>query len=140
MKRFVTVSLAVIVGSWTNAYAQERPPFELIEAQAVQTAVAATALNADGSLEEPDRSTARQDATPPPPPAHTGFAALAHETWNDFKAFPQRQSTWVILGVGGAASLAVHPADQAIAQHLSESTASKAFWAPGKYIGGVGML
>jgi hypothetical protein len=82
---------------------------------------------------------AGQAATPPTEPAHTGFAALAIETWNDFKAFPQRESTWVILGVGGAAALAVHPVDQDVAESLSGSSSAGAFWAAGKYIGGVGM-
>jgi len=80
-----------------------------------------------------------QSATPPAPPAHTGFAALAHETWNDFKAFPRRESTWVILGAGGAAALAVHPVDQDLTANLSGSSSANRFWAPGKYIGGVGM-
>jgi membrane-associated phospholipid phosphatase len=80
-----------------------------------------------------------QNATPPASPAHTGFAALAHETWNDFKAFPRRESTWVILGVGGAAALAVHPVDQDVTANLSGSSSAGRFWAPGKYIGGVGM-
>jgi membrane-associated phospholipid phosphatase len=80
-----------------------------------------------------------QDATPPPQPEHTGLAALAHETWGDFKSFPQRKSTWVILGIGGAAALAVHPADKAVTEYLSTS-GGDAFWAPGKYIGGIGMV
>jgi membrane-associated phospholipid phosphatase len=81
-----------------------------------------------------------QNAQPPAEPAHTGLAALAVETWGDFKSFPQRRSTWVILATGGALALAVHPADQSVAEHLSDSTAAGAFWAPGKYIGGVGMV
>jgi len=80
-----------------------------------------------------------QDATPPAPPAHTGLAALAHETWNDFKAFPRRESTWVILGVGGAGALAVHPVDQEVTDYLTGSATAKGFWKPGSYIGGVGM-
>jgi hypothetical protein len=80
-----------------------------------------------------------QATNPPAEPAHTGFAALAYETWNDFKAFPRRESTWVILGVGGAGALAVHPVDQEVTDHLSGSSTAHGFWAPGKYIGGVGM-
>src|SRR4051794_23559283 len=103
MKRFVTATL--VVSAWTTAYAQDVPPFRLIDGQAFNTAVVETArANREGPLEEDAGNTGGQDATPPPTPAHTGFAALAHETWNDFKAFPQRQSTWVILGVGGAAA------------------------------------
>jgi membrane-associated phospholipid phosphatase len=89
---------------------------------------------------EPAVPSPAQATVPPPTPEHTGLAALATETWNDFKSFPRRESTWVILAVGGAAALAVHPADQAVTEHLSQSEAAAAFWAPGKYIGGVGMV
>jgi PAP2 superfamily len=81
-----------------------------------------------------------QNAATPPKPEHTGVSALAHETWNDFKAFPRRKSTWVILGASGALALAVHPADKSVTEHLSESDTAGWFWAPGKYIGGVGMV
>lgn len=47
----------------------------------------------------------------PPEPAHTGFRALIFETASDFNAYPRRQSTWVILGIGGAAAALAHPAD-----------------------------
>src|SRR5829696_7399009 len=40
-------------------------------------------------------------AQPPPEPEHTGFVALIRATGSDFAAFPKRQSTWVILGIGG---------------------------------------
>jgi hypothetical protein len=76
--------------------------------------------------------------TPPdvhPTPAHTGFAALAHSTWDDFKAFPRRKSTWVILGVGAGAAALAHPADDNVNARLVGSKAVGRFWAPGKYIG-----
>src|SRR5689334_4684125 len=50
-------------------------------------------------------------AAPPPTPEHTGLATLVKDTIHDFEAFPQRRSTWAILGIGGAAALAVHPLD-----------------------------
>src|SRR5690242_18389294 len=93
MKRFVTPSLVVILCSWTTAHAQDVRPFGLIDSRSVDAAVAESARsNLDGSLEENATNPAGQDATPPSPPAHTGLSALAHETWNDVKAFPQRQS------------------------------------------------
>lgn len=70
----------------------------------------------------------------PAQPEHTGLKALVFETLNDFKSWPQRQSTWVFLGVGAGAALAVHPADDSLNAHLEGSTADKIF-APGKYIG-----
>src|SRR4051794_13910195 len=50
----------------------------------------------------------------PPEPRHTGFSALIRTTGSDFVAFPKRKSTWAILGIGAAAALAVHPADDDI--------------------------
>jgi len=45
----------------------------------------------------------------------------------------------VILGVGGAAALAVHPADKSLNAHLVSSSAADKIWKPGNYVGGVGM-
>ena len=76
-----------------------------------------------------------QDTQPPPEPSHTGFKALAVETWGDFKAFPRRRSTWVILGIGAGAAAAVHPVDDNVNAHLQGSDAAASFFAPGKWIG-----
>lgn len=68
-------------------------------------------------------------------PEHTGFKALLFETGADFKAFPRRTSTWVILGVGaGAAALAL-PIDDEENAHFAGSGAVGRFYAPGKYLG-----
>ena len=69
-----------------------------------------------------------------PKPAHTGFGALIFETASDFKAFPQRRSTWVILGIGGAAAALAHPVDDDVNDRLT-GTGAAHFFAPGKYIG-----
>ncbi|HEU4927717.1 MAG TPA: phosphatase PAP2 family protein [Vicinamibacterales bacterium] len=81
-----------------------------------------------------------QQPAPPathPEPAHTGFKALFVETGRDFKAFPRRRSTWVILAIGGAAAAIAHPADDNVNQRLTGSTTADRFFAPGKYIGSV---
>jgi hypothetical protein len=78
---------------------------------------------------------APQSTQPPSEPGHTGFKALAVETWGDFKAFPRRRSTWVILGIGAAAAAAVHPVDDEVNAHLQGSDAAAKFFAPGKWIG-----
>ena len=78
---------------------------------------------------------APQAAQPPPEPSHTGLKALAVETWGDFKAFPSRRSTWVILGIGAAAAAAAHPVDDEVNAHLQGSDAAARFFAPGKWIG-----
>jgi len=70
-----------------------------------------------------------------PTPAHTGFKALAKDTWSDFKAFPRRRSTWVILGIGTGAALLAHPVDDDVNARLVGKKSAKWFWAPGKIIG-----
>jgi len=87
------------------------------------------------SQELPVLAAASQNAQPPPEPGHTGFKAIVFETANDFRVFPQRKSTWVILAIGLAASAAVHPADDEVNAHLVGSDAVGRFFAPGKWIG-----
>ena len=70
-----------------------------------------------------------------PEPAHTGFKALLFETASDFNSYPRRQSTWVILGIGGAAAALAHPADDEVNDQLAGSDAASKFFAPGKYFG-----
>jgi len=84
----------------------------------------------------PDLAAAAQTpAQKPPEPGHTGVSALVHTTASDFIAFPQRRSTWVILGIGAAAALAAHPADDSINDHFAGSSGAGKFFAAGKYIG-----
>ena len=71
----------------------------------------------------------------PPEREHTGLAALVYTTAADFKAFPRRRSTWVILAIGGAAAALAHPADDAVNEQLVGSSTVGRFFAPGKYIG-----
>ena len=79
-----------------------------------------------------------QDARPAPPPeGRTGFKALLFETASDFKAFPMRRSTWVILGIGAGAAALAHPADDNVNDHLMASDTAGKIFAPGKYIGAV---
>ena len=78
---------------------------------------------------------APQSTQQPPEPRHTGFKALVFETGGDFKAFPRRRSTWVILGIGGAAAALASPVDDDVNNRLAGSDAADRFFAPGKYIG-----
>ncbi|MGB2712924.1 MAG: phosphatase PAP2 family protein [Vicinamibacterales bacterium] len=84
---------------------------------------------------KPSRLTEQQQPTPHPPPEHTGFKALVYETGSDFKWFPRRPSTWVILGIGGGAAALALPVEDELNSHLAGSTAAGRFFAPGKYIG-----
>ena len=81
-------------------------------------------------------SSKQQPPATHPEPTHTGFKALVFETGSDFKAFPRRRSTWVILGIGGAAAAIAHPADDNVNSRLAGAGAGRAF-APGKWIGAV---
>ena len=61
--------------------------------------------------------------------------ALVRTTVSDFVAFPKRKSTWAILGIGGAAALAVHPFDDEINANAVEADGLRKFLKPGKYLG-----
>jgi membrane-associated phospholipid phosphatase len=107
-------------------------------------AVADSAPAQDAGLEAIALAAVETPQLPPPQPAarpaepeHTGFAAIAYKTGADFKAFPRRKSTWVILGIGGAAALAVHPADNNVNARMVGSNAIGKFFAPGQYVGSV---
>jgi membrane-associated phospholipid phosphatase len=83
----------------------------------------------------PGSGASPQQTQTPPEPEHTGLAAIAYKTAADFKAFPRRKSTWVILGVGAAAAALAHPADRTLNAHLVGSKAAERFWVPGHIVG-----
>jgi membrane-associated phospholipid phosphatase len=74
-------------------------------------------------------------AAPHPEPAHTGFKALIFETGSDFKAFPRRTSTWVILGIGAGAAAIAYPYDKQVTEAFVNSDAVGNFFVAGKWIG-----
>jgi membrane-associated phospholipid phosphatase len=78
---------------------------------------------------------AQQPADKPAAPMHTGFKALLFETGADYKAFPRRTSTWVILAIGGGAAALAHPADVRVTRNLVDSDAAGRFFVAGKWIG-----
>jgi membrane-associated phospholipid phosphatase len=82
-----------------------------------------------------EQDASQQPPAPHPQPAHTGFKALVFESGNDFKAFPRRKSTWVILGIGGAAAALAHPLDDDLNEKMTGSDAVGKFFAAGKWIG-----
>jgi membrane-associated phospholipid phosphatase len=71
--------------------------------------------------------------TPPagPPPPHTGVKATLKAIPGDFAHIPSRDSL-IVLGVGTALTLAVHPFDKDVNAHLG---GAHAFFAPGKVVG-----
>jgi hypothetical protein len=98
------------------------------------TAETAPPAQAQAPAQSPSTATTSQNSVPPV--EHTGLATLGRDTWNDFKAFPTRKSTWLILGVGGALAAAVHPADEHVNAQLASSGAADKIWKPGHIIGG----
>jgi len=88
---------------------------------------------------------AAQEAPPAPPPdpqetpavateTRSFFSTLGHNLFDDLKHIPRRNSLYWAIG-GGAAALAVHPADKELNRRLAGSDAWDAFFTPGKYIG-----
>jgi hypothetical protein len=72
---------------------------------------------------------------PPPTPEHTGWATLVKDTAHDFVAFPRRKSTWTLLGVGAAAALATHPADDYVERHIVGNNTAEDAFKLGKWVG-----
>jgi membrane-associated phospholipid phosphatase len=89
-----------------------------------------------GLMPAPEAQAAEgQDAAPEPTkPTRGFFSALGHNLLDDVKHIPRRNSLYFLAG-GGAAALAVHPADHAVNRHLLGSSFADAAFAPGKYAG-----
>ena len=104
--------------------AQPAPTLPLTE-QAI-----ARIADVESTNDEPE-----QQAAPPSQPEHTGLSALFHETVADFGRFPRRKSTWVILGIGGLAAAAAHPADDEVNTRLQGSVAADRFFSAGYVVG-----
>jgi hypothetical protein len=65
----------------------------------------------------------------------TGWRSLLKDSASDFVAFPKRRSTWTILGIGAAAALAVHPADDYVESHIVGNEAADNFFRLGHWVG-----
>ena len=135
-RRFLTLALlSLILGLPTLARAQQptQDPSSTLIGNAFAEAVDRD-LASPVEAREPSPAAA-QGPEVHPPPAHTGLRALATDTWSDFKSFPRRKSTWVILGIGGAGALLAHPADDTLNAHLVGKTSADRFWKAGNIIG-----
>ena len=125
LKIIAATALAVVLssGAWTGAAAQEiglsSAPYARLFLNDPPAGSLAQAVGAQKS----------------PQPEHTGLSALVHATGSDFVTFPKRKSTWVILGMGGAAALLVHPWDRELNNELQEADTLKTVLTPGKYLG-----
>jgi membrane-associated phospholipid phosphatase len=81
-----------------------------------------------------------QTANPPtaaqaPEAAQTGWSTLAKDIAADFATFPQRRSTWVILGLGAATSLAVRPGDPYVKRQIVGNGAADTVFSLGQWLG-----
>ena len=92
------------------------------------------ALDAE-SLILPSSLARNLQAQKPPEPEHTGFSSLFRKTGSDFKAFPLRKSTWVILGIGAATSAIAYPFDDELNDKLEDADTLRKIFKPGKYLG-----
>src|SRR5712692_7364546 len=104
--------------------------------QATRSQPAAPDQDKNEKQRDSQKGEAKKSEEKPPTPEHTGLETLVTDILSDFKALPRRESTWVILGVGGAAALAVHPADRSVNSHLLSSGSADKLWKPGHIIGG----
>ena len=86
---------------------------------------------------DPAQSSATTDPNKNKAPqhTHTGWSTLFKDSVGDFVAFPRRPSTWVLVGIGGAAALATHPADDSVEAHLVGNTTATNIFKLGKWIG-----
>lgn len=98
----------------------------------------AVALNSDSSVSlngDSSLAASTQSAQEPPEPMHTGLAAIFYKTLGDFKAFPRRESTWVILAIGGGGAGLARPADHSLNARIVGSEGVRRFFQPGHIVG-----
>jgi membrane-associated phospholipid phosphatase len=103
-----------------------RPLYAQESEVAVSTAFASDEDAVEQVLQKP--------AGPPPTPAHTGIKAMLKGLIGDFRALPTKENL-LIAGVGGAAALAVHPADDHVNAHLVGKGWAKNLFVPGATMG-----
>ena len=78
-------------------------------------------------------------AEEPVKPTRSFIPALVHNLGDDIKHIPRR-NTLYWLGAGTVASLAIHPADDYLNNHLSTSDTAKNVFLLGKYLGSFEVL
>jgi membrane-associated phospholipid phosphatase len=143
MPRYVAGAIGAACLSVAVVASGQELPAPHFEADALARAINAAVADV-AALPSPSGEVARTDAVAslaaqreaPPLPQHTGLDTLLRDTLADFKAFPLRESTWVIVGVGGGLAAAVHPLDNSVNQHLVGHTWAENLWKPGHIVGG----
>ncbi len=98
-----------------------------------------TASKSDSAIPSLLGQVVGQPAGPPPTPRHTGIQAMLKGLVTDVKNLPSRENLfWV--GVGSGLSLAAHPADDSVNQHLAGSGFADKVFTPGAIVGGLPTL
>jgi hypothetical protein len=100
-------------------------------------AVGAVAQSEQPESVDQDSPAQQPEAKKEKAPEHlsTGWGSLVKDSASDFVAFPKRPSTWTILGIGAAAALAVHPADDYVESHIVGNDAANNFFSLGQWVG-----
>jgi membrane-associated phospholipid phosphatase len=130
MRSLIRLVIILVGISTIPASAQTDDTRQFPEADPGQVAAAQTDTAERKQADEP-----KQDAAPPPPHGSTGWASLLKDTAGDFVAFPKRRSTWVLLGVGAAAALSTHPADDYVETHIVGNTSADRVFSLGQWVG-----
>jgi len=74
-----------------------------------------------------------------PLPASTGWKTLFKDTVSDFVAFPKRESTWTLLGIGVGGALIAHQAgDGYVERHIVGNPKANDVFKLGKIVGNTG--
>jgi len=90
----------------------------------------------DSAARGTNNDTPQQSSEAPPTPPHTGLRSLFHNVVEDLTKLPATQNLY-IAAVGGAAALAIHPADSTFnGKLMSHSAFVNDTFAPGQYVGG----
>lgn len=74
-------------------------------------------------------------ADPAPKHISTSWKSLIRDSAGDYWHFPQRKSTWVILGVGAGAALAAHAGDSYVEAHVVGNPNANRIFKLGKVVG-----
>jgi membrane-associated phospholipid phosphatase len=136
-RRVVLVLAALCLvanGTATTASARQMDDDDVFSRSPLTARLASTAMAGSPGSEALSLAQAAA-AQPPPEPEHTGLSALVHSTASDFVAFPQRKSTWVILGIGAGAAAIAYPFDDELNEELQDADGLRKVLKPGKYLG-----
>jgi PAP2 superfamily protein len=131
-----TVSIDEVSGILPVDNDATTPPADRDAATPQSGPPAATSLSPPPVSPAPGQNTTPVQNTTPSLPQHTGLTTLVRDTVHDYAWFPRRESTWIILGVGGGLAAALHPLDDDVNARLVSSGSADKIWKAGNIIGG----